>query len=303
MTLLGVLVGGTIALLMSGCVSAPVSRQFTAGSSQAHTPTTSPTSDYTAAAKHLEKSREFLKNRDFKAALAEVEQAEHLIGSQVPENQAYVRVLIEKAGVFAYFEHLDEAEATLLQATGIPTNKIRTLSNSRQWMTEEQHRDIADELQELVASDDKSGYHVALSYIYNILGDTQRMEEQQQLAMDASEIGDITVDIAMALYKVGGRKIDVHANLMQQEALAQSDPESPDVQLRLGYAYHLAGWFAEAEGVADKWIVRVDKEQDKDLYVLFLSLKMNVAMSQGQYAQMKHYEAEVLEIDPHAFDE
>jgi tetratricopeptide (TPR) repeat protein len=253
-------------------------------------------------AAHLQKSQEYRKNRDFKAALGEVEQAERLITDKSLNNQEYISVLLHKADVYAYFERLDEAETTLLQATGIPDDKINALTNSRQLITKEQYLAIANELQELVVQDNRSGYHVALSFIYNILGDTQRFQVEQQRAMDVSTTKDTTPAVALGLYKVRQRKLEVHAALEQQKGLAQAEPEKLDLQLQLGYAYYLAGWFAEAQEIADKYMTQVDREKDKDLYILLLSLKMNLAMAQGRYDEMKQYERGILEVDPHALD-
>lgn len=323
-TFLRVLVGVAIALLVGGCVVPQLPTQsgtdspnkpgpglavtpiatsiFTAEPTVTPVPTIAPGSKSTMVAAHLQKSQEYRKNRDFKAALGEVEQAERLITDKSLNNQEYISVLLHKADVYAYFERLDEAETTLLQATGIPDDKINALTNSRQLITKEQYLTIANELQELVVQDNRSGYHVALSFIYNILGDTQRLQVEQQRAMDVSTTKDTTPAVALGLYKIRQRKLEVHAALEQQKGLAQAEPEKLDLQLQLGYAYYLAGWFAEAQEIADKYMTQVDREKDKDLYILLLSLKMNLAMAQGRYDEMKQYERGILEVDPHALD-
>ena len=254
---------------------------------------------------HLKKAEEFRINRDFKRALEEIEKAEQLLEDKSPGNTQYLSLLLAKSNVYAYFERLDEAEATLLKATGIPDETIEILTDSKRPLSREEYVRIADEIHQMASEDDKPGYHIALSLIYNILGDSERLGIEQQRAMDLrTDNKDLSpAKIALGLYKVRGRKIEVHTAIERLENLVQSETENLDYQYQLALHYLYAGWFEEAQEITDKYLELLDKDSDKDMYLLFLFLKMNLEMALGHYEGMKSYEDAILELDPNALDE
>lgn len=112
--------------------------------------------------------------------MAELALAESLIEDRSSENHEYSVLLLAKAETYSWFELLDEAEAALLKATGIPGGYVDRISDSRNPLSEQELREIADDIQQLVSQTDLAGYHVALSLIYNMLGDTESLAREQQ---------------------------------------------------------------------------------------------------------------------------
>lgn len=248
-------------------------------------------------------ANEYRLQRDLASALAELALAESMIGDESPENHEYLVFLLVKADTYAWFELLDEAEAALLRATSIPDEYVDLISDSRSPLSEEGFLEIADDIQQLVSQTDLSGYHVALSLIYNILGDTENLEREQQAAMDVSVDQDTTLSTAMGLYKIRGHKIEVHSALEQQVLRVEQEPDDWAEQYQLASLYHQAGWLPEAQEIIDRHLSLLDPKDDEKAYLYFLFLKMNLEMSLGHYEAMKEYEAEILTIDPHALDE
>lgn len=246
---------------------------------------------------------EYRLQRDLANALAELALAESLIEDRSPESREYLIFLLMKAETYSWFELLDEAEAALLKATGIPDEIIDRISDSRNPLSEEEFREIADDIQQLVSQTDLAGYHVALSLIYNILGDIENLLHEQQAAMDVSVDQDITLSTALELYEVRQRKNEVHSALEQQILQAQQEPDDWAEQCQLASLYHLAGWFPEAQEITKRYLSLLNPEDDEEAYLCFLFMKMNLEMSLGHYEGMKECEAEILTIDPHALDE
>lgn len=251
---------------------------------------------------HVKKSEEFRNNRDFKHAINEIEQAEKLIFDKSSRNIDYVRILLDKAKTFMLFERLDEAEATLLKAAGISEKTVSILTDSRQPLVEAQYLAVIDELKKLALKSHQWGYHVALSFIYNILGDTEKLKQEQQDAMDTGMNRDVVLNTALTLYKVRDRKMQVLADINVQKKLVQTNPKDVKAQMRLASAYYSAGWFSESEKLVDVYLANQDKEKNKQLYTEALFLKMNLAMTQGQYDAMKKYEALIAQTAPWAID-
>ena len=252
---------------------------------------------------HLISAIEHRSHRDLASALAEISLAEQLIEERSPRNRDYMLLLLARAEVYTWFDHLDGAEAALLEATGIPDDYVRMLSDSRRPLSDQELRDIAAEIAVLATKEHWWGHHVALSLIYNILRDTDALQREQQAAMDVSDDQDMTLSVAMGLYKVRGRKVEIHLALEQQTVRARQSPESLAAQYTLAILYLYAGWLPEAQEIIDRYLQRLDPTTDQETYVNFLVLKMNLEMSLGHYEAMTEYEAEILDIEPHAFDE
>jgi tetratricopeptide (TPR) repeat protein len=251
----------------------------------------------------LVSANEYRLQRDLAGALAELALAELMIEDRSSGNHEYLLFLLVEADTYAWFDLLDEAEAALLRATGIPNECVDLISDSRNPLSEEGFLEIADEIQQLVSQTDLSGYHVALSLIYNILGDEGNLRREQQAAMDVSVDQDMTLSIAMGLYKVRGRKIEVHSALEQQILRVEQEPDDWAEQYQLALLFHQAGWLPEAQEIIDRYLLLLDPENDEEAYLYFLFLKMNLEMSLGHYEAMKECEAKILSIDPHALDE
>ena len=251
----------------------------------------------------LASAMEFRSRRDVASALVELALAESLLADKSYGSHDYQLFLLRAADTYAWFERLDEAEAALLKATGIPDEYVGLISDSRNPLSEDEFREVAGEIEQLVSQTDSWGYHVALSLIYNILGDSQSLERKQQAAMDVSDDKEMTLAIALELYEVRGRKQAVHSDLEQQKLRARQEPHDWSAQYQLALGYHLAGWFPEAQEIVDPYLSSLDPEDDEEAYLSFLFLKMNLEMSLGHYEAMTEYEAKILAIDPHALDE
>ena len=241
--------------------------------------------------------------RDLAGALTELALAEEMIQDRSPSNEEYIDLLLMKADTYAMFERLDEAEEALLKATFIPDEHIDLIADSTKPLSEDEFLEIADSIHQLASQTDLPGYHVALSLIYNILGDRESLAREQQAAMDVSVDKDVTLAIAMGLYKVRGRKLEVHAALAEQILRSANATEDWVGQYQLAAQYYFAGWFSESQEIVDRYLALLDPADDEEPYLNFLALKMNIEMGLGHYEAMKEYEAKILAIDPNAFDE
>ncbi|HKX85381.1 MAG TPA: hypothetical protein VJL37_01825, partial [Flavobacterium sp.] len=138
--------------------------------------------------------------------------------------------------------------------------------------------------------------HITLAYLHNILGDTIKLNQEQQLMMERSNSSDWVIQISMELYKLRGLKENTYGGIKFLKERIATEGETRDNQLELAYSLLTVGQFDEARVITDKYLLKNSKDID------FLFMRLNIEMSFGNLDKMKDYESKILAINPKAFD-
>lgn len=247
---------------------------------------------------HFDKALHYMQSYKFSEALGEFDIDFQKINPKNTGNQEFIEAMILKSRIYSHYEHLDSAEFCLLKASGISNDISFEICNSKSPATLNDFKIIIEKIEELIKTQDKYGYHIVLSFIYNIIEKHDEMKNQQQLVIALSISKEIPLSIAMQLYKIRGKKIDAYTSLLYyQDKIKTSTPEElENLEYNLSVQQYYLGWFKESELIVDKYL----KVSPTDLS--FLALKMNLQMVKGDYMEMKKTENKILKIDPKAFD-
>jgi len=243
---------------------------------------------------YVEKMEHYKNQRDYKQALANIEKAIATIDDKSEDNAVYMGLAVYHSQVYSYFQHLDEAEAVLLRACGLPEADVAKIvaSNSRP-------SDLTDLAQKIIRSPEAKtdvGPRLSLAFIYNILGDTVKLKQEQQLMMERSGMSDWVINVSMELYKIRGAKEQAYDSIDAIRDEIKNEGETKKRLYALAYYLTQIGNYSEAEKIADKALAANDKEFE------FLMIKANVAMAQGNVEEMKKYMAAVEKKSPGALD-
>lgn len=248
---------------------------------------------------YVERTVEYMKKRDFNASLMSIQQAIDLVDDSTEDNPEFMWLVILKARVYEQFQQVEEAESTLLDATGIPAADLRTLVDAHDSTAFGALRSLADKMTEYPDMVTRIGPHVALALVYNILGDSTAIRTEQKLMMDRADTAeeDWVLRMSMDLYRLQTNKEMAYAKLAAERSAIATEGETRENQLALSAYLIDLGRFKEAAPIADKYLALDPKDLD------FLIVKVNIAMGSGDVVEMEKRRAETLSIDPHALDE
>ncbi len=245
---------------------------------------------------YVEKMGAALNKRDFKSALSNIEKA---IGTQTEKtenNKVYMGLIVYHSKVYSMFQHIDEAETVLLKATGVPDADIVTIVKANYPPVVIELKSLASKISTYPDIKTKVAPHITLAYLYNILGDTIKMKEEQQLMMERSNTSDWVIQVSLELYKLRGLKENAYGEIKFLKEKISKEGESRDNQLVLANDLLRVGQFNEAGIIADKYLIKNNKDID------FLFIKLNIEMASSNLDKMKEYESNILAINPKAFD-
>lgn len=247
----------------------------------------------------VERTREMMGKRDFNASRMSIQQAIDLVDDSTENNPEYMWLVILKARVYEQFQHLEEAESVLLDATGIPAADQQMIVDAHDSTAHGKLRSLAGRMNAYPEMASRIAPHVALALVYNILGDSTAMRAEQQLMMDRADTAeeDWVLRMSLDLYRLQANKEMAYAKLAAVREEVKAEGETRENQLALSAYLTDLGRFKEAALIADKYLALDPKDLD------LLIVKMNIAMGSGDMAEMERCRAEALHIDPHALDE
>jgi len=244
---------------------------------------------------YLEKMEFFLAKRNYKEALKNVELAEGTITDKTENNSIFMGLVVYHSKCYSSFSHYKQGERVLLDAIGLTDNQSQIIQNSH---LEKSHEKINLVIQE-INKKDKSKFqisnHIALALCYNILGDTVRLKEQQQLTMAKGQMQDWIINISLELYKLAGERFNNYATLEDINKTIIKEGLSEKLELDKAQYLIRTQKFEEAQTIVDKYL----KANDKNLTALLL--KADIEMAYGNVDKMKIYEDRAIAIDPKAF--
>lgn len=254
-------------------------------------------SDKTDTDTYIEKMQNYLGEKDFKNALINIQKAIETVNNKTESTPEYMNLVVMYSKVYSLFNHLDEAEKVILTSTGIPENQVETIISSISPETHSELKKIAISINNSSISKSKIAPHIALSLIYNIVGDTINLRKEQQLMMERSNTSDWVLSNSMALYGIRASKETNYGIINDILNEVKVDGKNYKNQLQLTYYLSLYGKFDEAEIITEKYL----KENPNDID--FLRMKLNIEMSKGNTNSMKEIKLKMLKINPKAFDE
>jgi len=245
---------------------------------------------------YIEKMSYYLTQRDFKAALINVEKAVETIQDKSEGNKIYMGLAVYHSKVYSYFQHLDDAETVLLKATELPVKDIAVIINAKDRSAHKDLKKLAKKIEKYPESATKVGPHITLALLYNILGDTVNLQKEQQLMMERSGMSDWVIKISMELYRLRALKESTYEYIRLTKDEIKREGETRDNQLKLANYYIQVGQLTQARQIAVKYLGKDDKDID------FLFVQTNIEMGFGNMDKMEKYENKILKIDPKAFE-
>jgi len=248
---------------------------------------------------YIERTNEEMGKRDFNASLVSVQQAIDLVTDRSEGNPEYMWLVILKAGIYEHFQHLEAAQSTLLDATGIPVEDLRVIVGAHDSSAFGALRSLAEKMAGYPTMATRLGPYVALALVHNMLGDSVAMQAEQQLMMDRADTvnEDWVLRMSLNLYRLQANKEVAYAKLASVRSEITTEGETRANQLALAAYLTDLGRFTEAAPIADKYLTLDPEDLD------FLIVKVNIAMGNGDVAEMEKCRAEALRIDPRALDE
>lgn len=245
---------------------------------------------------YIEKMEYSLNQKDYKSALSNIEKAIGTVDDKSESNKVYMGLAVYHSTVYSLFQHIDEAETVLLKATGISDKDISTIVKTNYPPATKELSALVKTICNYPDTKTKVSPHIALAYLYNIIGDTVNMKVEQQLMMERSDNSDWVIKISLALYKIRGLKENTYGEIQFLQEKISKDGETRENQLQLANDYLQIGQFTQAGAIADKYLSKDNKDID------FLFIKLNIEMAFGKLDKMKEYEKKILTINPKAFD-
>jgi hypothetical protein len=245
---------------------------------------------------YLEKMESAVNKKDFKSALSYIEKAIGTVTNKSENDKVYMGLIVYHSKVYSLFQRIDEAETVLLKATGIPDNDIAIIVNSNYPPSLDELKTLANKIISYPLTKTKVGPHIALALIYNIIGDTVKLKEEQQFMMEQSNTSDWVIQFSLELYKIRGLKENTYGEIKFLREKILKDGETKENQLKLAKELLTVGQFNEAGLIVDKYLVKDSIDIDS------LFVKLNIEMALGNLDKMKEYEKNILAINPKAFD-
>lgn len=241
---------------------------------------------------YINKMEYFINEKDYKNALLSIETAMDLVENKTESNPEYMNLVTLKANVHSTFNQLDEAERVILSNTGIADDDVELIINSIGPGSYADLEMLAQHIDKSEIAKENVAPHIALSLIYNILGDKENLEKEQQLMMDRSEHKDWVLSSSMAIYGIRAEKEKNTGIVHEILDEIKVEGETYMNQMQLAFYHYLLGHIDQAEVIADKFLVERPNEID------CLKLKMNIEMSKGNMEEMNKLKEQILELVP-----
>jgi len=245
---------------------------------------------------YYHQAKVYMQQRDLKRADREFDKIFKLL-KEDKYNSDYIFALLARARakLYMHFELLDRAEFMILKALGLDDSLAKRVNLLCVLSSNRETKDIISKLEENIRAENYYGYHVVRGFIINMfnLKDSREFNKLRREAKGTRYdliIYPILLRVAIAKYN-RNRALEV---LKQRLKEARSDDEIKYLQNKIAIFYHLLGEHSRALDMADT----LEKSGDR-LNALYI--RMNVAMSRGEYESMKKYKEEILKIDPKAF--
>lgn len=244
----------------------------------------------------ITKMKYSLNQKDFKSALSNIENAIALVDDKSEGNKLYMSLVGYHASVYFDFLHIDAAEAILLKATGIPDNIVEAIVKTNYPRAINELNGLIKTINNYPETKTKVAPHIALAYLYNIIGDTIKMYAEQQFMMEQSDNSDWVIQISLALYKIRGLKENTYSEIQFLKEQISKEGETRENQLQLASRLLIIGLFKESGLISDRYLEKASRDID------FLFVKYNIEMAMGNLEKMRDYEKKILAINPKAFD-
>jgi len=235
----------------------------------------------------------YMQQRDLKRADREFDKIFKLL-KEDKYNSDYIFALLARAKLYMHFELLDRAEFMILKALGLSDGLAKRINSLCILKSKRETKDIISKLEENIRAENYYGYHVARGFIIDMfnLKDSREFDKLRAEARGTRYdliIYPILLRVATAKYN-RNRALEV---LKQRLKEAKSGDEVKYLQNKIAIFYHLLGEHSRALEMADT----LEKGGDR-LNALFI--RMNVAMSRGEYESMRRYERAIRDINPNA---
>jgi len=246
---------------------------------------------------YIQKMQEFINERDFNNSLMNVNNAISTIENKSEKNPEFMNLIAMKSKVYSLFNHLDEAERVILNASGISENDVEIIIKSIKPESFSKLKEVARNIDNSKIATDKIAPHIALSLIYNIIGDTTNLQKEQQLMMERSNSSDWVLMNSMAIYGVRASKEQNNGILNEIHEEFKTLGINHKNKLQQCYYLTLLGRFDEAQKITEEYLKKDSKDID------FLNMKLNIEMSKGDTEAMNQTKERILKINPKAFEE
>tara|TARA_R110000787_G_scaffold284594_1_gene398515 strand:- start:1104 stop:1958 length:855 start_codon:yes stop_codon:yes gene_type:complete len=236
-----------------------------------------------------------MKERDFGRALTNINKALAAVKDSTEANLDYLELVVYKSEVYSWFQRLDEAERTILIAMGLNKDDVETIVKSIDKSADEKLITLAEKIKKYPSSKTRIGPHIGLSLIYNILGDSIKLQKEQQLMFERPKKNksmDWVIKTSFALFKVRQSKVTAYGYIWRIKEAMKTEGETRNNQKYLAHYLYQIGEFKKAGIISDKYLA-IDKND-----IDFLFVKMNIAMALGNVAEMKNYEDKLRSINP-----
>jgi antitoxin component YwqK of YwqJK toxin-antitoxin module len=243
---------------------------------------------------YLEKLQYYLRKKNFKEALKNVEAAEATLPSKTDTSQAYMNLLVYHSKCYSFAFHYRQGEKILLDAIGLTPAQVLTIQNSHLEKTPAKMNQLIAELNQKEQAGFKVNNHIALALCYNIIGDSVNFQQQQQIAILKGGMKDYIISISLELYRLAAARSDNFHAL--QDINARIAKEGVKENLELEKVQYLIGneKFDEAQKIVDKYL----QKDGKNVTVLLSKAALETAL--GNPDKTKLYEDRALAIDPGA---
>ena len=244
---------------------------------------------------YIEKMEYAISQRDFKESLKNVELAEGTITDKTENNPTYMSLAVYYSKCYSYFSHYKQGEKVLLDVLGLTETQTQIIQNSHLDKSPDKISQVIKEITKKDKSKFKLTNHIALSLCHNILGDTVRLKEQQQLMMEKGQMQDWIIKISLELYKLAGERFGNNRELEEINKIISQKGVNEEIELDKAQYLLRTEKFDEAQKIADKYLAI----NDKNLKALLL--KADLEMAFGNLDKMKLYEDKARQINPKVF--
>lgn len=247
---------------------------------------------------YLEQMLQFVEEGDRQGALRMLDKAEAELDDHSGNDPKAMWLAIFRGQLFMRFEQVEEAQRTLLKATGIPDVDVEAIVSTHDDTGHEALRGVADRLKSASGADARLAPHVALALVYNILQDSVAMQQEQQWMMDHAdeEAQGWVIRMSLDLYRAQAEKEEAYYRLgVARDSIRVFGPTRDRELAVVIYLVKLAQ-YEEAARLAARYL----EEDPED--VAFLAEALNMAMGRGDMEGVRKYKEVLRHIDPAMLD-
>jgi antitoxin component YwqK of YwqJK toxin-antitoxin module len=244
---------------------------------------------------YIERMEFFLGKRNFKESVKNVELAEQTVKDKSENNPIFMSLAVYHSKCYSLFSHQKQGEKVLLNAIGLTNKQAEIIQKSHSEKSPKTINQLINDIEKKDKLKFQIGNHIALGLCYNILGDTVRLKQQQQIAMEKGQMLDWIYKVSLELYSLANELFNSHFTLEDINNTIAKKGLTPRLELEKAQFLIRNEKFEDAQAIIDKRL----KADDKDVSVLLL--KADLEMALGNVDKMKIYEDKALILDPKAF--